>query len=125
MLLHYVRHPEHFTYPHRIVSVFSPKLDRAEVPYYLERNLVATLLMFHVHGDENWRHNLSGSPMLDPLTGVLLIVGLLLCARAPTSPATALLLPWLTALLLPNILSVEGVPHGLRSSGALPALVLV
>lgn len=125
MLFDYARHPEHFTYPHRIVSVFSPKLDPAEIPARLRQSAVATLLMFHVRGDENWRHNISGSPMLDPLTGLLFLAGIVICARAPTRPLGALLLSWLGAMLLPNLLSVEGVPHGLRSSGALPAIMLL
>jgi 4-amino-4-deoxy-L-arabinose transferase-like glycosyltransferase len=125
MLLHYLRHPEHFTYPRRVLSVFSPKVPGHDVPGYLERNLAATLLMFHVHGDDNRRHNLSGAPMLDPLTGLLFLAGLVLAARAPSRPIAALLLAWVAAMLLPNILSVEGVPHGLRSCAVLPAVALL
>ncbi len=126
MLLHYLHHPEHFNFPHRVVSVFSPKLDRATIPGQLWHNLVATLLMFHLRGDANWRHNLSGAPQLDPLTGVLLLVGVVAVVRRPgAGPAAALVLGWVPAMLLPNLLSVEGVPHGLRSSGTLPALALL
>jgi 4-amino-4-deoxy-L-arabinose transferase-like glycosyltransferase len=124
MLLHYLHHPEHFNYPHRVLSVFSPKVTAAEVPAHLAANLRATLLMFHVSGDTNWRHNLSGAPMLDPLTGLLFLLGLVLVWRRPAR-MPALLLGWLGALLLPNLLSVEGVPHGLRSSGVLPAVALL
>jgi hypothetical protein len=37
----------------------------------------------------------------------------------------ALLVSWLLAMLLPSLLSVEGVPHGLRSCGVLPAVALL
>jgi len=125
MLAHYVRHPEHFTFPRRYLSVFSPKVPAAEVPGYLEHNLGATLLMFHVHGDENRRHNLSGAPMLDPLTGILFVAGCVLALLlTPRSPGV-LLLAWVPVMLLPNLLSVEGVPHGLRSCGVLPAVALL
>src|SRR5207245_4198417 len=91
-----------------------------------ERNLAATLLMFHVHGDDNWRHNLPGAPMLDPLTGALFVLGLVLVCRRPRDRAApTLLFAWLFAMLLPNLLSVEGVPHGLRSCGVLPAVALL
>jgi len=43
----------------------------------------------------------------------------------PEAGAAALLFGWLAAMLLPNLLSAEGVPHGLRSSGAIPALFLL
>jgi hypothetical protein len=126
MLLHYLHHPEHFNFPHRVVSVFSPKVAADSIPGHLWHNLVATLLMFHLRGDANWRHNLSGAPLLDPLTGVLLLVGaVVLPGRPGARAAAALLLGWVPAMLLPNLLSVEGVPHGLRSSGTLPALALL
>jgi len=134
MLLHYLHHPEHFTYPRRVLSVFSPKVATSDVPAYIERNLGSTLLMFHVRGDQNWRHNLSGAPMLDPLTGALFLLGLVLVFRKDaaggdqagrTAPAAALLVGWLVVMLLPNVLSVEGVPHGLRSCGVLPAVALL
>ena len=126
MLLDYLHHPEHFTLPRRVLSVFSPKFDRSLIVVELERNVAATLLMFHVHGDDNWRHNLAGAPMLDPLTGLLFLAGLVaVCRRPRDRPVTALLLSWLLAMLLPNVLSVEGVPHGLRSCGVLPAVALL
>jgi len=124
MLLHYLHHPEHFNFPHRVLSVFSPKVNAEEIPGYLAGNAKATLLMFHVSGDANWRHNLSGAPMLDPLTGLLFLLGLVLVWRRP-APVPALLVGWLGAMLLPNLLSVEGVPHGLRSSGVIPAVALL
>jgi hypothetical protein len=44
----------------------------------------------------------------------------------PFGPAgAALLIAWMPIMLLPNALSVEGVPHALRSSGVLPAVVLL
>jgi hypothetical protein len=141
MLLHYLHHPADFNNPHRTVSVFSPGLGPGEAAAHLKHNVAATLLMFHVRGDANWRHNISGAPMLDPITGLLFLAGLaaalaLACgggARLNASrlhvprprAAAVLLLAWTAATLLPNLLSVEGVPHGLRSAGVLPAVMLL
>lgn len=126
MLLNYLMHPEHFSYPHRIVWIFSPRLEPGLAGAYFRDNVLKTLLMFHVRGDENWRHNLSGASLLDPLTGALLLLGLFSLFRPPrAAPIRALLVSWIVALALPNLLSVDGVPHGLRTSGALPALALV
>ena len=136
MLLHYLHHPADFNNPKRIVSVFSPGLGPGEASAYLKQNIAATLLMFHVRGDANWRHNISGAPMLDPVTGLLFLGGLaaavllltgrgaLLKVERPRAAAT-LLVVWLFVMLLPNLLSVEGVPHGLRSAGVLPAVMLL
>ncbi|HET8947899.1 MAG TPA: hypothetical protein VFQ07_13035, partial [Candidatus Polarisedimenticolia bacterium] len=143
MLLHYLHHPADFNNPHRIVSVFSPGLGPGEASAHLRHNIVATLLMFHVRGDANWRHNISGAPMLDPVTGALFLLGILgviavlvLDWRRPASSkalvtgprraaSAVLLLSWIPVMLLPNLLSVEGVPHGLRSAGVLPAVMLL
>jgi 4-amino-4-deoxy-L-arabinose transferase-like glycosyltransferase len=126
MLFDYLHHPEHFSYPHRIVWIFSPGLEPGLAGAYFRDNVWRTLLMFHVRGDENWRHNLPGAPLLDPLTGALLVVGLVSLLRPPrAAPARVLLVSWIVALAVPNLLSVDGVPHGLRTSGALPALALV
>ena len=125
MIVDYVGHPEHFTYPHRIVSVFSPGVPAAEALGFLQRNIFSTLFMFHLSGDGNWRHNVAGAPMLDPISGMLMLLGVLICLRAWTTPAGALLLSWLAVMLLPNVLSAEGVPHGLRTSTVLPSLMLI
>jgi hypothetical protein len=71
--------------------------------------------------------------MLDPLSGLLFLVGLwVACRRLRRSPAaveapgaSALVLSFFAVMLLPNLLSVEGVPHGLRSVGVIPPLVLL
>jgi hypothetical protein len=146
MLADYVRNPEHFTMPHRVVWLFSPKLGPGEAPRALLENAGRVLMMLHLRGDENPRHNLPAAPLMDPLAGALLIAGtaaLVRLTRGPRAPAGAtdsegtlaaslpgaagpLLFGWIGAmLLLPNLISVEGVPHGLRSSGAIPALWLV
>lgn len=135
MVFHYLRHPRDFNNPDRIVSIFSPRLEPGAAPDYLERNLVDTLLMFHLRGDANWRHNIAGAPMLDPLTGILFVLGIgaaILMLRGGFErlverprAAGAILLGWTAVMLLPNLLSVEGVPHGLRSAGVLPAVMLL
>lgn len=138
MLLHYLHHPEHVTLPRRQLTIWSPLFDTSRMWSELGHNLVATLLMFHLRGDGNWRHNLPGSPMLDPLTGALLLVGIAVALRScradrqgagegrrAAGPLAWLLAVWVPVMLLPNLLSVEGVPHGLRSCGALPALMLL
>jgi 4-amino-4-deoxy-L-arabinose transferase-like glycosyltransferase len=135
MLLHYLHHPRDFNNPARIVSIFSPRLAPGSTANYLGRNLVLTLGMFHLRGDANWRHNLSGAPLLDPLTGILFLAGLVMAAGmlrgrsaiAIDRPrgAGGLLLAWVPVMLVPNLLSVEGVPHALRSAGALPAIALL
>jgi 4-amino-4-deoxy-L-arabinose transferase-like glycosyltransferase len=93
-------------------------------------SLGKTLLMFHFRGDENWRHNVSGAPMLDWISGAFFLVGLAVLAlrvlRATKGLAVSLfLLSWFGALLLPEILTVEGIPHALRAIGVLPPTMII
>jgi 4-amino-4-deoxy-L-arabinose transferase-like glycosyltransferase len=43
----------------------------------LVANFGKVLLMFNVHGDDNYRHNLAGEPMLNAFVGLMMVTGLL------------------------------------------------
>lgn len=86
-------------------------------------SVIATLGMFNVVGDFNWRHNFAGSPQLLLPTGILFILGILICAKRRDSNDKFLFL-WFFIFLLPNILSTESNPHALRALGAMPAAMI-
>ncbi|MDO8676614.1 MAG: glycosyltransferase family 39 protein [Candidatus Azambacteria bacterium] len=86
-------------------------------------SIVATLGMFNVAGDFNWRHNFAGSPQLFLPVGILFILGILICAKRRNLSDKFLFL-WFFIFLLPNILSTEGNPHALRSLGAMPSAMI-
>jgi hypothetical protein len=90
-------------------------------------NAVRTLGMLHVATDRSWFTGVpSGAPALDPLTGLLLLLGLaafLRSALALRDPAAFVPLLGLVLGLLPSALAVSRpaeVPHAARSSGAIP-----
>ncbi len=105
-------------------------------------NVVKTLLMFNVHGDDNWRHNISGAPELFWPVGILFLLGIVLGLyslwkswrrerRCVTTQRTcsrlfALLLTfvWFILALLPAAASDEGIPHALRSILMLPPALI-
>ncbi len=84
---------------------------------------IKTIGMFNIAGDFNWRHNFSGSPQLLWPIGIFFILGLIICiARAIKYKSSNywLLLVWFAAMLLPAILTYEGLPHALRAIGVIP-----
>ena len=83
-----------------------------------------TALMFNVHGDENYRHNLGGTPMLDPIVGILFWIGVIIVFCRLNKIEYFLLLMWVGALSLPEILTAEGIPHALRIVGIMPVVFL-
>jgi 4-amino-4-deoxy-L-arabinose transferase-like glycosyltransferase len=82
-------------------------------------NVGKILAMYTAAGDKNWRHNLSGHPMLFFPVGVLFLLGVGLAAWRQHW-----LLGFWAAAALPAILSAEGTPNALRSVLTLPAVLL-
>jgi 4-amino-4-deoxy-L-arabinose transferase-like glycosyltransferase len=117
-----LRQPEVFWDRARRISIFrSPEAQDHPASAVLN-STAKHLLMFNYRGDPNGRHNLPGAPMLDRLSGVLLVLGVLVCAVHWTRPRSVLLLAWLFLSLSGGILSTFfEAPQSLRSFGALPA----
>lgn len=64
------------------ISIFSSTAQDMTVGEALARSIPTHLEMFHITGDLNGRHNLSGEPMLDPITGILFGLGLVFALRS-------------------------------------------
>jgi hypothetical protein len=107
------------------VSFTNPELNKGKPLQTLGDTLVKTALMFNVHGDENYRHNLGGKPQLDPITGLLFLVGLLLCLRYFYRMRYLALLGLFGAMLVPEFVTAEGIPHALRAIGAMPTVFII
>ncbi len=88
-------------------------------------NLGRYALAYHVAGDANGRHHMPDAPLLDPLVGLLLALGLgLAIVRAGRSPGLAAALALGAVYLIPGVFS-GNAPHAMRSLGTLaPALML-
>ena len=123
LLFYAMRHPEKFLERSRQVYLlrFYPRemWDRA-----LLNNARVTLLMFHQRGDFNPRHNIPDVPMLDPITGALLVLGAGLCLRRFGDWRHGMLLLWLGLALQPGVWSIEA-PQGLRNFGATAPVALM
>lgn len=89
-------------------------------------NLRAYLLMFTVAGDQNGRHNLSGAPMLDPISGACFLLGLGICLRRCSSWYARTMVLWLAANMAGGLLSLTTeAPHAARTIGALAPLAVI
>ncbi len=105
-----------------VAIVNSEDLEQRAPLLLLFNNGLRYLFMWHVSGDPNGRHHAPGAPMLDPLAGTLLAMGIGLAAR--WRPGTRVPLAWVALALLPGIFSTDA-PHAMRSLGALaPACML-
>ena len=116
-----VDNPEGFWYRTRQISILT-KRDQPNLGLALWQSSRKHLLMFNVAGDKNGRHNLPGKPMLDPLMGMLMLLGLALAVARMRHPANLFFIILFPVALLGGIFSVDfEAPQSLRSIAVLPA----
>ena len=105
-----------------VTSVFS-LAPEGETIRIIAKSTLSHLGMFHITGDTNGRHNIPGAPMLDILSGALMLVGLLVALKNWRQAAFAALPVWLAVMLLPGILTVPWeAPQSLRTITVIPAV---
>lgn len=140
----FFQNPEAFVGRAGQVSVFNPDLQRefggGTVGGTVLYSLRETLLSFFVgSGDLNWRHNVPGSPLLNPLVGMLFLLGVAWAIHGTVMIFYAIfrgrevhlgmmyayILLLLSGMLLPIITTAEGMPHGLRSVGLVAPIFLL
>ncbi len=103
------------------VSIFSHR-DQSNLALALASNTMKHLLMFNYQGDPNGRHNLSGEPMLDPATGILFVLGLVVACKRIRWPTYSLFLMLFAFNLLGGILTVDfEAPQSNRAFGSISA----
>lgn len=131
LFIHFYKVPADFSGRTSDVSIMNAK----EGPILgILKTAIITHAMFNFWGDGNWRHNYARWPMLSFLVGILFVIGLFLTAKQflydifkqkkLPSIRDTLLLVWFEALLLPAILSNEGLPHALRTIGVIPVVYI-
>ena len=78
LLFYFHGHPDAFVGRAGCVSIFNPDLNNGNVIRTFLDVFKKTMLMFFTDGDLNWRHNVSGFSMLNPLVASLFAFGILL-----------------------------------------------
>lgn len=122
--IYFLNNPEHFIGRATGVSIFSQE----NILKSFTKSFVQHLGMFNFSGDYNWRHNIAGSPVLFWPVGILFLIGLfsLVFKKKVWQESLILLflLSWIFAMLLPGVLTYEGIPHSLRTIGVIPSVFI-
>jgi 4-amino-4-deoxy-L-arabinose transferase-like glycosyltransferase len=96
-------------------------------------NTAETIFMFNVHGDHNWRHNVSGAPELFFPVGILFLIGIIRGIyslwknwreKSAQLFAPLFIFLWFALAVLPAAASNEGIPHALRTILLLPPTMI-
>ena len=120
------------------VSIFNPDLNNGNVIGTALKVLNHTFFMFFTKGDLNWRHNVSGFSMLNPIVSSLFAFGFIYCSLIIIKKFLSIktfkeksfgnslkylfLMIWFLGMLVPELLTAESIPHALRAIGAIPAV---
>ncbi|MGB2761977.1 MAG: glycosyltransferase family 39 protein [Minisyncoccales bacterium] len=123
---YFLENPENFISRTSGISIFSQPDPVKE----LGKSLIIHLAMFNIAGDYNWRHNISGSPVLFWPVGILFLIGLFISIKKCLASLKYkkwssvsgfwFLVSGFFIMLIPGILTYEGIPHCLRCIGAIP-----
>lgn len=127
LLFYFYNNPQDFFGRTAQVSIFSLNSPVFE----LAKNILKTAGMFFIAGDMNWRHNLAGAPQLWWPVSILFLIGIIISIKnlrvtscLPAGKAGALLITWFAVMLLPAVISYEGIPHALRAIIVAPAVMI-
>ena len=107
----------------RSTAIFAHVEDGDGAGALLE-NFRKHLGMFHFEGDPNGRHNIPGAPMLDPLSGLLMLVGLAVALSRWRNVAYLALPVWILVMIMPGVLTIPWeAPQSLRTITVIPAVI--
>lgn len=128
--IYFMQNPEDFMSRANGVSVFA---QEDPVGSFM-KSAIMHLGMFNVYGDPNWRHNYAERPMLPWPLGILFLIGLWLSGQElfrsffrkkyQSFTVNSLLISWFAVMLLPGMLTAEGLPHALRVIGVIPVVYI-
>ena len=92
----------------------------------LLENFRKHLGMFHFAGDPNGRHNIPGEPMLDVISGLLMLIGLAVAISRWREAAYLVLPVWILVMIMPGVLTIPWeAPQSLRTITVIPAVIIL
>ncbi|HEX7543084.1 MAG TPA: hypothetical protein VF385_03310, partial [Patescibacteria group bacterium] len=87
-------------------------------------NISSTALMFNIKGDVNGRHNYPLKPALNPILGILFIIGLAISIKNWKKPYNLFAISYLLLSIFPALMTYPWEnPNMLRTYTSLPAIV--
>jgi 4-amino-4-deoxy-L-arabinose transferase-like glycosyltransferase len=130
--IYFLENPQSFISRATPITIF--KAENPTEEFF--KSLVLHLGMFNFYGDPNWRHNFSKRPQLPFLLGILFLIGILFAGKEcfevtqkkewKKASIHWLTLSWFFVMLLPGVLTREGIPHSLRTIGVVcPVFIFV
>ncbi len=118
-------HPDIFFAREMHVSIFNPEWGKGSPLQAFAVALVRTVGMFNFQGDPEFDRNPGRRPVLDPISSLVFVIGLVIALWRWKKPNYSLVLLWFIIMALPGAFTAEVLPHFHRGIGALPPLCLL
>jgi 4-amino-4-deoxy-L-arabinose transferase-like glycosyltransferase len=118
-------HPDIFFARELHVSVFNPDWGRGSPLQAFSYAALKTLGMFNFQGDPEFDRNPGRRAVLDPISSLFFIVGLVVVLWRWRRPHRLFIVVWFLIMALPGAFTAEALPHFHRGIGALPPLCLI
>ncbi len=136
---YFIQHPGSFVGRAGEVSIFNHDLNHGNVVGTFVDVFKKTILSFFTQGDANWRHNVSGFPFLSPFLSPFFALALVIFTFAifrllkqiwqqrleAQTAYQSLMAIWFWFMLVPEVTTAEGIPHGLRLTGVIPVIFIL
>lgn len=132
-------HPEYWTSRTSNISIFNPEVNQGHFATTFLKTFGLSLAKYTFWGDQNWRHNYPPYPLLDPITGIAFLFGIIYIItksfhliflrfvkkiRDEKFAIYITLLAWFFVMLIPEFMGAESNPHALRAIGTLPVVFI-
>ena len=121
----FLSHPASLLERAQDVWVFNPELNRGNPEQALFDSALRSLGMFAIRGDSHWDRNISGRPIFDLLSALLMLIGIALAVRRFREPAHGFIVIWLIVMFVPGLLAIKDTPNYLRVTGLIPAIFML
>jgi 4-amino-4-deoxy-L-arabinose transferase-like glycosyltransferase len=118
-------HPDIFFARELHVSVFNPDWGRGSPLQAFSYAALKTLGMYNFQGDPEFDRNPGQRPVLDPISSLLFVVGLVVVLWRWKRPNYLFTAVWFLIMSLPGAFTAEALPHFHRGIGAIPPLCLL
>lgn len=115
-----VQHPEAFLSRAPMVFFFNSELNEGSPIRGLATGVSKAATMFNLEGDPAPQSNPGRRPILDALTSLCFLTGLIIAVARTRERAYAFIWLWFVVMCLPAALTILDIPNFTRALGALP-----
>ena len=107
------------------IWIFNTELYQGDPAREMLASAIRSMGMFAIRGDGGWYYNISARPIFDPLSALLMLMGIALVLRRFRQPAYGFVAIWLVVMFVPSLLAVQGTPNHLRATAIIPAIFIL